>query len=116
VQPRESTTHEAAALTAGNLHVDLEQYRAFVGETAVELTYHEFELLRLLVAGRDRILSYDELIEQLWRGSAAGNRKRLGVVICRLRAKLSALWPYRIKTVRSRGYGLTTPVLTNHQD
>ena len=110
VQPREPTaTRDAPALTAGNLHVDLEQYQAFVSGTPVTLTYQEFELLRLLVAGRDRIVSFDDLIEQLWHGSNAGTRRRLGVVICRLRAKLSNSWPYRIQTVRSRGYGLTVP-------
>ena len=110
VETREPTaTREATALTAGNLHVDLEQYQAFVSGTPVVLTYQEFELLRLLIAGRDRILSFDDLIEQLWHGSAVGTRRRLGVVICRLRAKLAHSWPYRIQTVRSRGYGLTVP-------
>jgi two-component system alkaline phosphatase synthesis response regulator PhoP len=98
---------ETPSLTAGNLHVNLEQYQASVAGSRVTLTYQEFELLRLLAEGRDRILSFDALIDELWHGSSIGTRRRLGVVICRLRAKLSGLWPYRIETVRSRGYGLT---------
>ena len=97
------------SLSAGNIHIDAGRYQAFVGGSPVMLTYQEFELLWLLVAGRDRILSSDELIEQLWHNPGSDARSRLGVVICRLRAKLSKSWPYRIETIRSRGYGLTVP-------
>ncbi len=103
---------EDGPLSAGNLRVDLDQYQVLIGDAAVELTYQEFELLRLLVDGRDRILSYDELISGLWNGPAAEARRRLGVVVCRLRAKLGASWPYQIQTVRNRGYGLTATSAT----
>jgi DNA-binding response OmpR family regulator len=106
---QDRATGAAPALTAGNLRVDVEQYRAFVSEATVTLTYQEFELLRILVRGRDRILAFDDLIAQLWPGNPSGMRRSLGVVICRLRAKLSASWPYRIHTVRNRGYGLIVP-------
>ena len=99
---------DTSARTAGNIRVDVDQYRAFVGETAVVLTYQEFELLQLLVARRNRILSFDEIAARLWNAPAKGTRQRLGVVICRLRAKLRGASPYQIRTVRSRGYGLTT--------
>lgn len=99
---------EAKDLTAGNLRVDVERYQAFVGEAPVTLTYQEFELLSILVKGRDRIMSFDDLIGQIWHESSEGTRRRLGVVICRLRAKISGTWPYRIQTVRGRGYGLTS--------
>lgn len=95
------------SLSAGNLSIDLDQYLVLIGDAPVDLTYQEFELLRLLFEGRDRILSYDELTSGLWNGHSADARRRLGVVVCRLRAKLDATWPYHIQTVRSRGYGLT---------
>lgn len=82
-------------------------YCAFVADQPVALTYQEFDLLRLLVAGRDRIIPYDELIAGIWRGEKPGTRRQLGVAVCRLRAKIAAARPYRILTVRGRGYGLT---------
>jgi DNA-binding response OmpR family regulator len=99
---------EAPVLSAGNVRVDVARYQAFVAEKPVTLTYQEFELLRLLLGKPNRIVQYDELIEGLWKNPADGSRRRLGVVICRLRAKLSGSRPYRIQTVRGRGYGLTT--------
>jgi DNA-binding response OmpR family regulator len=97
---------EAPAMSAGNVRLDVGRYQAFVDEKPLTLTYQEFELLRLLVGKPDRIVHYDELIEGLWQGTNSGSRRRLGVVVCRLRAKLSASEPYHIRTVRSRGYGL----------
>jgi DNA-binding response OmpR family regulator len=103
-------TGEALDLIAGNIHVDLAAYRAYVAGVSVQLTYQEFELLRLLVTRRDRIVPFDELIEDLWHGAQISTKRRLGVVICRLRAKLTNSRPYRIETIRGRGYGLVVPV------
>lgn len=97
-------------LSAGNVSVDVSGYRVTVGGQAVRLTYKEFELLRLFVSQRDRVLSYEELARALWGSTGRSERRRLGVVVCRLRAKLAASWPYRIETVQRRGYGLVQPV------
>ena len=96
-----------AAVPAGNILVDVARYQASVGNRPVVLTYQEFELLRLLVGRLDRIVPFDELVDGLWHGDPVGTRRRLRVVVCRLRAKLDGAQPYRIETVRARGYGLT---------
>jgi DNA-binding response OmpR family regulator len=94
-------------MLAGNIRLDVDGYRAFVGDRAITLSYQEFELLRMLASKPDRIISYDELVRGLWGDPGIGTRRRLSVVICRLRAKLSGARPYNIRTVRGRGYGLT---------
>ncbi len=99
-------SRSAATLTFGNLVVDTRRYRAIVNGEPVELTYLEFELLRLLANKPNRILSYKELKDVLWHDDASRVRRRLTVIVCRLRAKLGDLTPYRIQTVRGRGYGL----------
>ena len=96
-------------LSAGNVSVDLASYRATVASEPVELTYSEFELLRLLVGRADRIIGYEELARTLWSSSGRRERRHLAVMVCRLRAKLAASWPHRIETVRGRGYGLMQP-------
>lgn len=95
------------AMSAGNIRLDVEGFRAFVGGTAVTLSFQEFELLRMLASKPDRIIAYDELVRGLWGDAGAGARRRLSVVVCRLRAKLAGARPYNIETVRGRGYGLT---------
>lgn len=100
-------TEAAATLSAGSIRMELTRYQTFVGSHPVTLTFQEFELLKLFLINKGRIVAYDELLRGLW-GKASGHaRRRLGVVVCRLRAKLGASGTFRIQTVRGRGYGLT---------
>ncbi len=101
--------HEARPLTVGNIVVDFDGFRVMVGDALIDLTFQEFELLRVFVSQPDSVILYDELERALWGSVGERNRLRLGVLLCRLRAKLSASDPYRFKTVRGRGYGLLAP-------
>ncbi|MPZ23837.1 MAG: hypothetical protein GEU28_09880 [Dehalococcoidia bacterium] len=95
-----------AVLKAGNLVVDLESYRATVDGSPVDLTYQEFELLTLLLKQTGRVVTYDDLVRARWNAAGGREVRRLTVLVCRLRAKLARSWPYQIRTVRRRGYGL----------
>jgi DNA-binding response OmpR family regulator len=101
---------KAGWLTAGNIAVDLDGFRVVVAEARVDLTFQEFELLKVLLSQPDSIVQYDELALALWGSAGGRKRRRLGVLICRLRAKLAASHPYRFETVRGRGYGLVAPL------
>jgi DNA-binding response OmpR family regulator len=92
-------------LVMGNVKVNLRTFGVMVRDKAVNLTFHEFELLRLLCPEVDRIVNYDSLCQALWNSMGQKERRRLSVAICRLRSKLEASWPYRVETVRGRGYG-----------
>lgn len=105
-QPTSSA--EAIVLLAGNVAIDAASYRVAVAGEPVALTYQEFELLRLFVSQPGRIIPYDMLAGTLWNSTGPKEVRRLGVTVCRLRVKLAASWPYRIETVRGRGYGLVT--------
>jgi len=101
--------HEAKSLVVGNIVVDFDGFRVTVEGVLVDLTLQEFELLRVFVSQPDSIILYDELALALWGSVGERNRLRLGVLLCRLRAKLAASHPYRFETVRGRGYGLLAP-------
>jgi DNA-binding response OmpR family regulator len=105
----ESVPHEAKALTVGNILVDVDGFRVVVADALIDLTFQEFELLRIFVSQPDSVILYDELERALWGSVGERNRLRLGVLLCRLRAKLAASHPYRFETVRGRGYGLRAP-------
>ena len=90
----------------GNLSIDERTFGVTVKGRAVYLTFFEFELLKTLCKQVDRIVNYDALCQALWHSEGPRERRRLNVAICRLRTKLSASWPYRVQTVRGRGYGL----------
>jgi DNA-binding response OmpR family regulator len=89
----------------GNVRIDLKTFAVTVKDRAANLTYFEFELLKMLCKQVDRIVNYDALCQALWQSEGPRERRRLNVAICRLRTKMSASWPYRVETVRGRGYG-----------
>jgi len=90
----------------GNVSVNLDTYQVHVGDAFVETTYLELELLRLLMAQPNRIVSYTDLTEALLHASDRGAIRHLNVLVHRLRSKLAGSEPYTIETVRGRGYGL----------
>lgn len=89
----------------GNVRINMATFAVFVRDKAVDLTFYEFELLKLLCREVDRIVNYDALCQGLWHSIGQRERRRLSVAICRLRSKLDASWPYKVETVRGRGYG-----------
>lgn len=94
------------ALQLGNLNIDFATYKVTVDTVNANLTFQEFELLRHLADLRDRVVSFDVLSEQLWGSTGPKETRRLNVLVFRLRSKLSNSQPYRLETVRGRGYGL----------
>ena len=59
----------------GELAIDYEERRVTVAGREVELTEMEFELLRVLNAGR--VVTYDALLCKVWRGREAGDVNRV---------------------------------------
>jgi len=93
-------------LNAGNIALDLSTYRVSVGARQANLSYQEFELLRFMAAAPDRVASFGALSSFLWGSQGQRENRRLNVLVCRLRSKLAGSAPYRLETVRGRGYGL----------
>ena len=106
-QPR-SITDEV--IEAGNLLLNLGNYRLQVDGRPVDLTYHEFDLLRLLAERLDHVVGFRDLARALWQADGHREVRRLNVLAFRLRAKLTDSWPYRIETIRGRGYGLVKAI------
>jgi DNA-binding response OmpR family regulator len=97
---------ELSRLTVGNIALDLSTYRVSVATRPASLSYQEFELLRLLAGSPDRVASFASLSNFLWGTQGQRENRRLNVLVCRLRGKLADSAPYRLETVRGRGYGL----------
>ncbi|HEY7269940.1 MAG TPA: winged helix-turn-helix domain-containing protein [Dehalococcoidia bacterium] len=102
---------EGDVIKMGNLELNVANYRVNVGGRAVDLTYHEFDLLSLLAAQPDRIVAFRDLTQALWSSQGYKELRRLNVLAFRLRAKLRESQPYRLETVRGRGYGLVKSVV-----
>ena len=69
----------------------------------VRLTRREFELLRYLVANRNRVLSRDRLLERVWGYDHTIETRSVDVHVGRLRGKLRDAGQ-QIETVVGLGY------------
>jgi two-component system, OmpR family, alkaline phosphatase synthesis response regulator PhoP len=70
----------------------------------VELTFKEYELLVYLIENSSRVVSRDELLNQIWGYDYDGESRTLDIHIRTLRAKLGGIGTDCIRTVRSVGY------------
>ena len=93
-------------VSAGNLDVNFSNYGVSVDGEYVELSMQEFETLRVLIDNLDYILPYTTIAQVLGRDPSKRQIRNLNVLIHRLRQKLVKSYPFVIKTVRGRGYGL----------
>ena len=79
----------------------------FAGEDEVPLTGKEFEVLNVLVANRDKVVSRDRLMADVWDENWYGSTKTLDVTIGRLRQKLESVGvPEKVVAVRGVGFRL----------
>lgn len=67
----------------------------------IELTYKEFELLRLLVSRQGKVLTRDEILSRIWGYEYAGETRTVDMHVKALRQKLGDGY---ITTVRGVGY------------
>lgn len=103
-RPRPEVTSER--LCAGELEMNLAVREVLLNGRPVELTLKEFELLRMLMQNSGRVVSRDELLQQVWGYEFVGETRTLDMHIGTLRHKLGDDGPERrfIKTVRGVGY------------
>jgi DNA-binding response OmpR family regulator len=103
---RRSRTATTKRLTCDGLTLETETRRVDLDGEAVDLTTMEFELLRLLMDSRGRVLSRDALLQSLQGLDADVFDRSVDMLISRLRKKLSddSRTPRFIKTIRGAGY------------
>ena len=90
----------------GPLLVNTERHEVLLDNRPVSLTVKEYELLLLLAASRDRVLTREAIVDAVWGSDYYGGERTVDVHIRRLRAKLPAIAPC-IETVHGVGYRFT---------
>ena len=93
---------EPQTLRSGDIMIDITNYEAFKGGEKLSLTLKEFELLKVLVLSRGKVLTRDFLLDRIWGYEYYGETRPVDVHIRHLRQKLGEE-PY-IETVRGVGY------------
>lgn len=90
----------------GTLLIDASARAVSIDEQEVELSTGEFDLLWLLATKAGKVVNRDSALKSLRGFGYDGLDRSVDIGISRLRRKLGddANHPYRIKTVRGRGY------------
>jgi len=93
-------------IEACGVRVDRSRHEVTVEGRALELPPKEFELLAVLVEYAGRVLTRNQLIDEVWGSDYVGDTKTLDVHIRRLRGRIEddPQDPRRIRTVRGVGY------------
>ncbi|MEO7065906.1 MAG: response regulator [Rhodanobacter sp.] len=100
---RRTSSKGVPELRLGNLRLDLPGHRAWVEETALELTAREFGLLEALALRADRVTSRAQLVEALCDWDQELTDNGLDIAIYRLRRKLQGSGT-NVRTIRGLGY------------
>ena len=72
---------EERVIVIGDIKLDDEKRRVFVGETKVELTYKVFELLKLLMHNAGIVLQRDDIMVKIWGIDYEGESRTLDMHI-----------------------------------
>ncbi|MGF1646359.1 MAG: response regulator transcription factor [Kineosporiaceae bacterium] len=95
----------AAAITVGDLTLDLARRTATRGGTTVDLSAREFALLEVFCRHPGQVLSQQQLLDQVWGFDFDPGSNVVEVYVAYLRRKLGS---DVIGTVRGAGYRLVT--------
>ncbi len=100
------STIEELPTEASGVRVDRSRHEVTVDGRMIELPPKEFELLAVLVEHAGRVLTRNQLIDEVWGSDYVGDTKTLDVHIRRLRGRVETdpQDPQRIRTVRGVGY------------
>ena len=100
---RRTVSEDTRMLVLDELRIDHERHMVYVGEASVELTFKEYELLRLLVSNVGVVMSREKIMIHVWGTDFEGESRTVDMHIKTLRQKLGDMGT-RIKTVRNVGY------------
>ena len=99
----QKTQDKDKILKIGNIVLDREKHSVMVGKEPVELTYKEYELLKLLMTNAGIVTTRELILDRVWGIDFEGESRTLDMHIKTLRQKLKEEGSL-IKTVRNVGY------------
>lgn len=109
---RKTNEFERTLDLGGGLLVDTQTLRASYDGADVSFTRREVDILQYLYANRDRPVSRDELLSEVWgyRKNLEIETRTVDIHIAKLRRKIERTpkTPERLVTIRTAGYQLVT--------
>ena len=105
---RRTTGRNPVPVAVGDLRIDPGQRRTWRGETEIELTARQFEVLEFLMRRAGQVMSKGEILAGVWESDFDGDPNIVEVYVGRLRSRVDHPFGRNtIQTVRGAGYRLT---------
>ena len=96
---------QGGKLMAGPLTMDVDRHEVSVNGQEVELTRREFDLLRYLLENKEKVVTREVLLDNVWGFDFVGETNTVDVYIRFLRSKIDERFHIKlIHTVRGVGY------------
>jgi DNA-binding response OmpR family regulator len=101
-------TAKQEAFLLNDLYIDPIGYQVKLGQTEIDLTLKEFDLLYLFVRNRGKVVRRAEVLQTISTSAKPDCDRTINVNICRLRKKIEVdpHRPKRLVSVRGLGYRL----------
>ncbi|HQT60134.1 MULTISPECIES: response regulator transcription factor [unclassified Acidiphilium] len=104
-QVRRSRGFQSPSLAVGNIEINMNAKKIFVGQDEISLTKKEYQIVEILALRKGCVLSKEAILDHLYGGLDEPNPKIIDVFICKIRKKLiSAGADDLIQTNWGRGY------------
>lgn len=100
---RVNQMEEEKLMRLHEIFMDNEKRMVYVSDVPCELTFKEFELLKLFLQNAGIVMARESIMERVWGVDFEGESRTLDMHIKTLRQKLGSAGKY-IKTVRNVGY------------
>ena len=100
---RRTSSEDVKQLRLDELCLDHERHTVWLGDKNIELTFKEYELLRLLMKNVGVVMTRENIMIHVWGTDFEGESRTVDMHIKTLRQKLAEMGT-RIKTVRNVGY------------
>lgn len=91
-------------IKCSGLTIDLATCEVTVDGAKVDLTFKEYELLKLMASNKGRVFTREALLDKIWGYDYFGGDRTVDVHVRRLRSKIEDAAHTYIETVRNIGY------------
>lgn len=97
-------------IVIGQLTVDYNKHRVYIDETDAGLTQNEFRMVALLARYAGKVLTYEQVMQELWGPNAGNDNQILRVNMTNIRRKIEddAIKPKYLFTENGIGYRMVT--------
>ena len=104
-----TTRIEQSVIRQGDLTINVDNFDVQLSGASIELTYKEYELLKLLASNPGRVFRREDILSRIWGEGYFGGTRTVDVHVRRLRSKLDDVSHEVIETMWRVGYRFSSP-------